>query len=153
MSSKPVVFPYGITLKEEGDIDTVPVVEARFESARNEHISFFLLLDSGAALSALPKSDASFLNIEVECGLPMHISGISGKPIKGWRHTVSMRLAGESFSLPVVFLESDDSPRVLGRAGVFERFTIIFEEHKNRSIFLNAKSTEAQGLQEFLKTR
>lgn len=145
--SKPVVFPYGIILKEGGTVDTFPAVEARFNFGETEGITLFLLLDSGAALSALPRGDAEAFGIDIERGAPMRIAGISGKPIKGWRHRMKARLAGENIALSVVFLDDDEAPRVLGRADVFEKFTIILEESKRRSVFLKSDSKEAQLLQ------
>lgn len=145
--SKPAVFPYGIVLREGGTVDTFPIVEVRFEVGENEEVSLFLLLDSGAALSALPRSDAALFGIDVERGALMHIAGVSGKPVKGWRHRLKARLAGEVVNLPVVFLDDVEAPRVLGRADVFVKFTIILEEHKRRSVFLKSGSKEAQILQ------
>lgn len=148
--SKPAVFPYGITLKEGGTVETFPAVEVSFKTAKNERLSLFLLLDSGAALSALPRSDAAYFGVDAECGYRMHIFGVSGIPIKGWRHHLSVRLASEEFVLPVVFLDDTEAPRVLGRAGVFDKFTVIFEERKNRSAFVHAGSKAAQSLQDLL---
>lgn len=150
--SKPVIFPYGITLKDGGNLDTFPAVEASFKITTNEWITLFLLLDSGAALSALPRSDAAFLGIDVERGFPMHISGISGEPIQGWRHNLTVQLVGEKVVIPVVFLDDVNAPRVLGRADVFGKFTIIFEECRNRSIFLRTGSKEAHTLRDILET-
>lgn len=151
--SKPIVFPYGIVLKEEGIIDTFPAVEVSFGTKGAERVSLFLLLDSGAALSALPRSDAAFLGIIVEQGVLMYISGVSGKPIKGWRHRVNIRFAGEDFVLPVVFLDDDEAPRVLGRSAVFEKFTIIFEECVKRSVFVRTGSKKARSLRALVGVR
>lgn len=144
--SRPAVFPYGIVLEERGVIDTFPAVEASFKIPGNDRISLFLLLDSGASLSALPRSDAAFLGVDVERGTLMHVSGVSGKPVKGWRHSMSIQLAGERIVLPVVFLDDAEAPRVLGRADVFSKFTIVFEERKNRSGFLEAGSVKAKSV-------
>lgn len=151
--SKPVIFPYGIALKEDGNTDTFPAVAVDFKTRENLRVSLFLLLDSGAALSALPKNDAAFFGIDVEEGVLMHISGISGKPIKGWRHRMNVRLAEEDFALSVVFLNDVGAPRVLGRADVFERFTVIFEECAHRSIFLRTGSEEARSLRSMTGVR
>lgn len=145
--SKPAVFPYGIVLKEGGNVDTFPVVEARFKTRKNEEISLFLLLDSGAALSALPRSDAVLFGIAVEDGVSMHIAGVSGKPIQGWRHRMRASFAGEVVDFPVVFLDDPAAPRVLGRADVFLKFSIILEESKQRSVFVKSGSREARALQ------
>ena len=124
--SKSAVFPYGITLQDGGTVDTFPAVEMRFQSVAGEWTTLFLLVDSGAALSALPRSDAAFFGIDVVKGVQIHVRGVSGQPLPGWRHIMRVRLGNSTFSLPVVFLDNDETPRVLGRAGVFEKFTIVF---------------------------
>ena len=63
-----LVFPYGITLREDGVIETVPVAEVGLKDKRGEWLSLFLIIDSGATISALPKGDALTLGIDVEKG-------------------------------------------------------------------------------------
>ena len=150
--SRPTVFPYGITLQEGGIVETFPIVEVGFLSPKGERTSLFLLLDSGAMFSALPKSDAAYFGVKLTRGSHMYVSGISGKPVKGWRHELSVHLAGEGFVIPVVFLNENTAPRVLGRAGVFDAFTIIFEERRNRSVFLRNDSEETHALQVLLRS-
>ena len=144
------VFPYGIALREGGVIETFPAAEITFFSRERERLSLFLLIDSGAALSALPVTDAPFLGIEVEKGIPMRIAGIDGKAIHGWRHELSVGIGKEMVELPVVFLENRDAPRVLGRKGVFERFFVIFEESKSRTGLIKGGTRESRKIRELL---
>ena len=148
--SKSSVFPYGITLREGGIIDVFPVAEVKIQSKEGEWLSFFLLVDSGAALSALPKSDASFFGIGLEKGKVMYITGIGSQSIKGWQHDLSISFRGNIISLPFVFLDNPNAPRVLGRAGLFEKFSVVFEERKKRSGFLESGSKEASAVSKIL---
>jgi len=131
----PQIFPYGITLHEDGKIALFPAAEVSFSAKDGESISLFLILDSGATISALPKSDAPMLGINAEQGIPMAIAGIGDGLLRGWRHEITVRIGQETCGLPVVFLDSGRAPRVLGREGIFDRFMIIFEEDKRRSMF------------------
>ena len=79
------VFPYGITLSEEGKITTFPAAEVGFTTREGERITLLLLIDSGATISALPKTDAEVLGFSAEDGIPVLIAGIEGKAIRGWR--------------------------------------------------------------------
>lgn len=142
--SKSLVFPYGITLREAGNIDVFPAVEVGFLNNKNGLISLFLLVDSGAAISALPKSDANAFGINVEHGKASYISGINGEAINGWSHDIGVKLGERILKIPVMFLDLESAPRVLGRAGVFDKFTIIFEESNKRSGFLNQKDTKTK---------
>lgn len=148
--SKSAVFPYGITLREGGTIDIFPAAEVQIQSKEGDLLSVFLLVDSGAALSALPRSDASFLGIELEKGDIMYVGGVSGLPIKGWRHNINIRLGDNEMILPFVLLDSPNAPRVLGRAGLFEKFSVVFEESSKRSGFLECGSKEADTVNKVL---
>lgn len=145
-----VVFPYGITLREGGMLDTFPVAEVFFFSRETERLSLFLLIDSGATISALPASDASILGVTAEEGAPMRIVGIDGKPIEGWRHEIEVEVAGKVLRMPVVFLKNKETPRILGREGMFDQFTLIFQENKNRTGFLSSNTTEIKTLDTIL---
>lgn len=145
-----IVFPYGITLQEGGKTDTVPVAQVSFTLQQGESISLFLVIDSGAAISALPQSDAEPLGISLHKGEPISISGIDKQPINGWRHKVSIKLENKTIKIPVAFLKDDLCPRILGRAGIFERFTVVFEENKHRTAFVNKNSQQAKQIAKML---
>lgn len=148
--SKSIVYPYGITLREIGIIDVFPAVEVGFLSKESEWLSLFLLVDSGATISALPKSDASALGVDVESGKAAHVSGISGEAIMGWTHEISIKLGENILRVPFVFLDFESAPRVLGRVGVFDKFTIIFEELDRRTGFLNSTNVETKSVSRVL---
>ncbi len=149
-NQKLIVFPYGITLQERGKIVTVPVAQASFTLKEGDSISLFLVIDSGATISALPQSDAEPLGISIHQGEALAISGISGEPIKGWKHQVPINIGKQTIEIPIAFLESDFCPRVLGRTGVFDRFTIIFEENKQRTTFIKNNALMAKHISEAL---
>lgn len=145
-----IVFPYGITLREGGTLDIFPAAEISFSAPDNEWITLFLIIDSGAAISALPKTDAEVLGIDAEKGRPMSITGINGGVTNGWQHEQSVRIGKQIISIPLVFLDNEASPRVLGRAGVFNRSTIVFEEQRKRSAFIGKDSKETKAISTIL---
>jgi len=145
-----LVFPYGITLREDGVIETVPVAEVGLKDKRGEWLSLFLIIDSGATISALPKGDALTLGIDVEKGETQVISGIGGEILSGWQHHIKVRLKNIKVDLPVIFLDQEIAPRVLGRAGIFERFILVFEEKRKRVGFIKKGVTEAGVIQKIL---
>jgi len=144
--SKSYVFPYGIALREDAKISISPVAEVGFLNKEGDWLSLFLLIDSGATISALPRSDASVFGIDVEKGTPIIITGIGKESLAGWQHSVKIRFGQEVVSIPIVFLENDSAPRVLGRKGIFGYYTIIFEEKKGRSAFFGVSSREARSI-------
>lgn len=148
--SNSFTFPYGITLRENGVIDTLPVAEVGFKNKTGEQFSLFLIIDSGATISALPKSDAEVLGIDVKKGKPMVISGIGNEKLAGWQHNISVCLKNTIIQLPVIFLDKEIGPRILGRAGLFEHFVLVFEEKKKRAAFICENEREAQLIQKIL---
>ena len=148
--TKGLVFPYGIRLREGGVIEIFPAIEIFFLSKDGEKLSLFLIIDSGATVSVLPKSDAEVFGVRLENGIPLSISGIGGEMVNGWKHKIAVYFGDRKIQLPVVFLDTEFAPRVLGRQGVFDCFTIVFEEEKRRTGFLEKHSLLAQNIQKIL---
>lgn len=146
MSHNRIVFPYGITLREGGVMDVFPAAEISFPTQGNEWVTLFLVVDSGATISALPKNDAAVFGIDAEKGRVLSVTGINGEIIRGWQHECRIRIGKEIIKIPLVFLNAEASPRVLGRAGIFDCFTIVFEEQKKRSGFIDKDSKEAKAI-------
>lgn len=147
---KSAVFPYGITLREEGRVDIFPAAEVGFRNKEGYWLTLYLVIDSGATISALPSSDALVFGIDVEQGMPQTIAGIDGHSISGWQHEIQVQIGEISITLPFVFLNSNSVPRVLGRTGIFERFTIVFEEKRKRTGFLREGISDTRSIQKLL---
>lgn len=140
-----MVFPYGITLLEGGGVKVAPIARVNLRTQSGDWRPAFLIVDSGATISALPKTDAEILGIKLENGIPVSISSIGSEKIEGWKHVLSIKLGNSSLiKIPFVFLNNVLAPRVLGRDGIFDNFTIIFEEYKRRSSFLGSKTKESR---------
>lgn len=143
---KSVVFPYGITLREGGRVETFPAAEVSFAQRDGEWLSLFLIIDSGAMISALPATDAEVFGINLSTGFPMKIYGIGRGSISGWRHELKVRLGVNSLLLPVVFLRDYSGPRILGREGVFDKFLVLFNESRQQSAFISQSSREEKSI-------
>ena len=137
-----LAIPYGISLEIDGKVKTMPVVYAKIQSAAGtKNVPGIFLIDSGAAITLLPATDAEALGLKLEAGEKILISGITNRNLLGYRHIISLIINGFSLkSIPVVFSKQNDTPRVLGREGVFPRFGILFDEAKKRIILLESKS-------------
>lgn len=144
--SKSVVFPHGITLREGGRVDTFPAVEVSFEGKKGDWLSLFLVIDSGAMISALPASDAEVFGVNIHTGSEMKIYGIGQESIIGWRHKAKVRLGGNELFLPVVFLDHYNGPRILGREAIFDKFLILFNESRQRTGFISEGSKEERSI-------
>ena len=93
------------------------------------------LLDSGADSSAVPKSIAELLGLDIE-GEVTFAYGIGGK-VKSVESIVKLLVQKGherySFSIPIkIILDDYDFPILLGRAGFFDKFVITFDQENER---------------------
>lgn len=143
------VFPYSITLSENGVVNVFPTAEILITTKEGEQMAFLLLVDSGATTTALPKHDAEAIGIKAENGSPFLITGIGGETINGWKHEVNIEQGEEKFKIPLAFLDGN-TPRVLGREKIFDQFNIIFEENRRRTTFVKTHSEEGNSISEII---
>jgi hypothetical protein len=130
------IFSYGIRLRQDSRIELFPAAELMIQGRRTQGIRATFHIDSWATISVLPASDAKALGIPLRRGKKIVIGGITGEPLQGYQHTVTVALATGRFTIPVAFVEHNDVPRILGRDGVFTQFIIIFDEPRRRVAFL-----------------
>ncbi len=143
-------FPHGIQLKGNGKVVSLPVIPVRFYK-NSKKIPLLLLIDSGAETTLLTRSDAKALGIDLKKGKEMIISGIAlTRVIFGYRHKVEMEIEESKFEIPVLFADSDESPRVLGREGVFDKFFILFNEKGRQTIFILPDTNSKKKLRSIL---
>lgn len=132
-----VIFPYGIRFQEDGKLDIFPAAEISILGERDHGVRAMFLLDSGATTSILPIGDADALEIKINNNSKMFVRGFSGEEAVGYKHEVSLALDGTRLKVPVIFVDAA-VPRVLGREGIFAKFSIIFDESARRTGFFNA---------------
>ena len=133
------IFPYGIRFRENGRMESFPVVEIFILGQKGKGIRALFHLDSGATTSILSGSDADVLGVNIKSGKKVLVRGISGKPLVGYRHFINIQFNQLKIKIPVIFISNTLVPRILGREGVFFNFGILFDEQKNRTVFLNSK--------------
>jgi len=147
------VFPYGIRFQEGGTLETFPMAEVDVLSKNGEGIHAVFHIDSGATTSALPAVDAEALGISLKKGKQILVRGILGDGAMGYIHEVTLRFDQKNeFRIPVIFVEHESMPRILGREGLFNQFALIFEESKNRTGFFATKTKEATIISSILDT-
>jgi len=137
-----ITLPYGIRYGVGGRIETVPVVHIRVQTSSRGRSSApgIFVIDSGATTSLLPASDAKILGLDITRGERIVVRSATGHTGIGYRQHVDMIIENLTlYSVPAIFMEGDEIPRVLGREGVFTYFGIIFDEARRRSGFFDAK--------------
>lgn len=136
------VIPYGIRFGADGRVEVVPVAHVRVRKSRGSlEVPGIFVIDSGATISLLPSTDADALGLNLKSGEKIIVHGVTGDKLIGYRHRVIMIIEGNEIkSVPVIFSEREDIPRVLGREGVFSLFGIVFDEAKRRIAFLETSA-------------
>lgn len=148
--SKSCLFSYGISLHDSGHVSVSPVAQVGIENRHKEWNTFVLLIDSGATTSAFPISDAKLLGVDVEQGEKLVVMGVGGVPLRGWSHKIRIALGENKFMIPLIFIDDPQAPRVLGRAGIFEKFLVVFEESKRRAGLIGKRDTKAKIIRKVL---
>ena len=126
-------------VKRPNDIEIKsPSIPINLSGEGNKY-QFIALLDSGADISVIPKEVAELLNLNLS-GEREEARGIGGKvPAIQTRINIEISKAHESYSynIPVkVILDGKDEevPILLGRAGFFDKFIIIFNQNEEKII-------------------
>ncbi len=135
---KKYIFPYSFRLfLEKGKIVTFPIINlSLFKRGSGQEFSFLVLVDSGAEVSLLTKSDAELLGFSLNEGKRIDVGSVSGDKMSAFLHPAVMKICGEKFKMDVAFSESDDTPRVLGRNPIFSYFFVIFDDKAKKTIFI-----------------
>ncbi|PIZ89547.1 MAG: hypothetical protein COX89_01010 [Candidatus Nealsonbacteria bacterium CG_4_10_14_0_2_um_filter_37_10] len=133
---KKYVFPYGLRWGENGKIVSFPSISVYFYSKNQRKLSALLLIDSGAEFTLLNKKDGEFLGINLEKGKEKIVRGVTGDTFRTFKHEILIEIGEEKFKIPILFSTIDESPRVLGREGIFEKFFILFNEKSKQTIFI-----------------
>lgn len=102
-------------------------VEMSWGSKRNK---FLGLIDSGADQIIAPAGLADAFGIDRSTCRQRSTFGITMQPVPGFVGELTLHLQHqpEPFKAPVVFLDIDDVPLLLGREGFFDHYRIRFEQ-------------------------
>ncbi len=89
-------------------------------------VGYEALIDSGADYNVFPTSIAQALGIEVTKGSKRQIVGFGEQKIKGYEHTLELRVSNKWYSTKIIF--SSRMPTysfgVLGNQGFFNHFLV-----------------------------
>jgi len=131
-----ISFRYKTITRPDGTKVKAPSIPISLKG--KEFFDTLALLDSGADVSAIPKSIAEILSLDLT-GKKEEAFGIGGKvDCVETKVNLTVEKGHErySFLIPIkVILDKTDFPMLLGRAGFFNKFIISFdEEHQKVSL-------------------
>lgn len=100
-------------------------------------VYYAALLDSGADFNIFHGDIAAYLGINLTKGSRRNIWGLGGGPLKGYGHTLTMRIRQLTYKTQVTFSNKlpDNTLAVLGNKGFFDKFLVNLD-YKNKKISL-----------------
>ena len=121
--------PYKNTLYENFGFVQEPRVTLPLKTTSG-YVDTTFLLDSGAVVSTMPLQAAKDTGVDLSQAKRITLQGFSGVPAFAYLATVTIQIAGQDFQFPATFTESNTTTYILGRKGLFDTFTINFDNQK-----------------------
>ena len=117
-------------------IARMPLVFVEFSNPADslKRREVFSLVDSGAAATLINAQYAQELGIDLQSGKRIPFQGIKGTPAIGYEHLIKIRLTHDSreVTVPCYFMPDLQISALLGQAGFFENYKVLFEHYKKR---------------------
>ncbi|RJP32091.1 MAG: hypothetical protein C4547_14595 [Phycisphaerales bacterium] len=106
----------------------VPFVEVNLKAITGRWHTISMRVDTGAAVTLLPRAMGGALVGEPEAGAPIDLKSVAASPHGYYLHEVAAKIGSlPQFPLRVAVAERDDVPTLLGRLDVLDRFQIDFD--------------------------
>ena len=111
-----------------------PIIPLQLRTADGGWLATTALLDSGASISLFDGAVAWGLGIKVSGGKKVSPTGIGG-PITAYVQRIMLKIGDGEFEAAIAFTERRRLPiNLLGRAYVFDRFVVTFDEKRMRTV-------------------
>lgn len=118
--------PYKNTLYESFGFVQEPKVTMPLKTTAGYTDTTFLL-DSGAVVSTLPLQAAKDTGVDLAKAKRITLQGFSGVPAFAYLDKITIKIGSTDVELPATFTESNATTYILGRKGLFDDFTINFD--------------------------
>jgi len=93
-----------------------------------------VLLDTGADCTMLPKFMARLIGVDLAACRHLPSYGIEGAGVMTYASRITARIGRTVLTLPCLFSENERSPFILGRMGLFDRFSITFDNRRKKIV-------------------
>jgi hypothetical protein len=109
-----------------------PVAWVSFWSkTKNEWIGIWMIVDSGADYTLLPRYMSEYLGINLKNDCKSFSTfGVGGQEAVFLYKKTKIKLGIWELTAPIGFLDNDSIPPLLGRQGFMEKFATLFSNHK-----------------------
>jgi len=110
-------------------INSDPIIDFQVKNVKGLWTRFLAYVDSGAALTVLTREDADRLGIYLARGRSIDLHGISGA-IPAYIHNRQIKIEDRILKVQIAFSTSNETPRLIGREGIFDKFEVCFNDKK-----------------------
>lgn len=93
---------------------------------------FICLIDTGADKSIFPRFVGNMAGVDFSKAPDETAECAHGELIRCWKGELTVTFMEETFVMPMLFLSSDNTPALLGRAGFLDRYITTFDD-KNKT--------------------
>lgn len=100
---------------------------------------FMFIMDTGSDMMVLPKYMKYRLDIDRTKLRKSIAYGISGKAVATEEIELPVNFCGETFSIRASFTDNNQTPFLLGKEGIFDRFNITFDNDERVTVFEKRK--------------
>ncbi len=133
-----LTIPYQQTLYKHFGNAINPQVKIPVKTI-NGYKNVEFLIDSGAVVSAVPKTMAEDLGVNLNELPRITIEGFAGQKTFAYRGEFILMIGNEEVVIPVVFSENPQANNILGRIGFFDQFNIMFDA-EDQSIIISRRN-------------
>lgn len=128
-------FPYLVKYAEAASVWT-PYCWIEIRTRMGTYRKHKFLFDTGADFTSVPKFMSTIVGIDLTDAPETIMYTANNEPMVTYRGTLSLRIDGLSLQIPCVFTDKDDTPFLLGRVGLIDRFEMLLSaKKKSLSIF------------------
>jgi hypothetical protein len=110
---------------------------------RNEGktVVFFPYIDSGADVTLIPRSIGEALGLGLNKSDIEELAGIGEGKVAVVRQQVGMSVGSTTFPCEIAWALIEEVPPLLGRKGVFDRFSVEFREWERKVVLVPRPET------------
>ena len=104
---------------------------------QDKTVIFFPYIDSGADVTLIPRSIGEALGLGLEKSDIEELAGVGEGKVAVVRRQVTMSVGSTSFDCEIAWALIEEVPPLLGRKGVFDRFSVEFREWERKVVLVS----------------
>lgn len=127
-------FPFAYAKVEFLGLLFYPIIQISLKTILGWR-EFDFLVDTGADLTTLPFTAASFLGVDVKKLRKSRTQGVGGIFVPTWDLKIPIKIGEEKLKIHASITEDKETPFLLGRKDIFEKkFTLILDSKRKMTV-------------------